>query len=159
MASNLSLWLLLDSEKLIKSNFDNWYQKLKIVLEHERILYVIIDLTSEEPAPNARGAVWDTYLKWLNDRIIVCCIMWASMNDEFSQKFEEAQPEEILQVLKNFFGTSDDVERHKTSSSFSTSRWGRVHLLPIMYCTWSSRLKNWANSTSLCVNSWGKMRS
>ena len=27
------------------------------------------------------------------------------MNDEFNQKFEEAQPEKMLQVLRDFFGT------------------------------------------------------
>ena len=90
MASNLLLQSLLDSEKLMEYNFDNWYQKLKIILEHERILYVITNLTLDEPAPNARGAVWDTYLKWLNNRTTVCCIIWASINDEFNQKFEEA---------------------------------------------------------------------
>ena len=90
MASNLSLWPLLDSEKFIRLNFDNWYWKLKIVLEHERILYVLTNLTPEEPAPNAWGTVQDTYLKWLNIRTTVRCIMQASMNDEFSQKFEEA---------------------------------------------------------------------
>ena len=75
MASNLSLWSLLDSEKLTEPNFDNWYQKLKIILEHEWILYVIIDLTPKEPASNACGTIQDTYLKWLNDRITVHYIM------------------------------------------------------------------------------------
>ena len=37
------------------------------------------------------------------------------MNDEFSHTFEDAQLEKILQVLNESFGTSDDVERHKTS--------------------------------------------
>ena len=71
--------------------------------------------TLEKPTPNARGAVRDTYLKWLHDRIMIRCIMRASMNDKFSQKFEEAQPEKMLQVLTDSFGTPDDVERHKTN--------------------------------------------
>ena len=41
--------------------------------------------------------------------------MLASMNDEFSRKFEEAQLEQILQMLKETFGIPDDVEWHKTS--------------------------------------------
>ena len=93
---NLSLRSLLDSEKLIELNFNNWYQKLKIVLEHEQIFYVITDLEPEEPTPNIQGAVQDTYLKWLNDHTMVRYIMRASMNDKFSQKFEEAQPKEML---------------------------------------------------------------
>ena len=93
---SLSLRSLLDNEKLTGSNFDNWYRKLKIVLEHERIFYVIIDPAPEEPASNSRGTIRDTYLKWFNNCTMVRCIMRASMNDEFSRKFEEAQPEEML---------------------------------------------------------------
>ena len=59
---------------------------------------MITDLKLEEPAPNAHGTVRNIYLKWLNDRTMVRCIMWASMNDEFNQKFEEAQPEDMLKV-------------------------------------------------------------
>ena len=112
---NLSLRSLLDSKKLTELNFDNWYRKLRIVLEHEQIFYVITDLALEEPTPNIRRVVWDIYLKWLNDRTIDCCIMQTSMNDEFNRKFEEAQPEKMLQVLRDSFGTPDDVEWHKTS--------------------------------------------
>ena len=43
IANTLSLHMLLDSDKLTESNFDSWYQKLKIILEHERILYVLTD--------------------------------------------------------------------------------------------------------------------
>ena len=92
MSTNLSLRSLLDSDKLIGPNFDNWYRRLRIVLEHERILYVITDPAPEQLAPNVHGTVRDTYLKWTNDHTIVRCIMLASMNDEFSKKFEEAQP-------------------------------------------------------------------
>ena len=61
MASHLSLHSLLDSDKLMGSNFDSWYRKLKIVLKHERILYVLMKSTPEEPAPNAHGTVKDIY--------------------------------------------------------------------------------------------------
>ena len=96
-------------------NFDSWYQKLKIVLEHERILYIVTDPAPEEPSSNARGTVRDTYQKWLNDRTTVQCIMLAIMNDEFSCRFENTQPQEMLQMLSDSFDMPDDVERHKTS--------------------------------------------
>ena len=67
MATTLSLRSLLDSDKLIGPNFDSWYRKLKIILKHERILYVLIDPAPEEPAPNGRNSIRDTYQKWLND--------------------------------------------------------------------------------------------
>ena len=63
MATTLSLWSLLDNDKLMGPNFDSWYRKLKIVLEHERILYVVTDLVLEEPAPNVKGTVRDNYQK------------------------------------------------------------------------------------------------
>ena len=90
MASSLTLRIPLDNDKLNGPNFDSWYQKLKIVLEHERILYVILDPAPEEPTANAPRAIRDAYQKWLSDCTTVCCIMRASMNDEFSHKFKEA---------------------------------------------------------------------
>ena len=41
--------------------------------------------------------------------------MLAAMNDEFSHKFEEAQPDQIFQKLKKYFGTFDDVEWYRVS--------------------------------------------
>ena len=35
------------------------------------------------------------------------------MNDELSCKFEDAQPEEIIQILNESFGTPEDAEKHK----------------------------------------------
>ena len=115
MVTFLSLRSLLDNDKLVGPNFDSWYRRLKIVLEHERILYVIIDPTPEEQAANARETVRDTYQKWLSDRTMVRCIILAAMSDEFSHRFETIQLEDMLQVFEDAFGTSDDVKRHKTS--------------------------------------------
>ena len=86
MATSLSLRTLLDNDKLVGPNFGSWYRKLKIVLEHERILYVIMDPAPEESAANAHGIVRDTYQKWLSDRTMVHCIMLAAISDEFSHK-------------------------------------------------------------------------
>ena len=63
MATTLSLRSLLDNDKLRGLNFDSWYRKLKVVLEYEWILYVLIDPAPEVSAPNTRDAVRDTYLK------------------------------------------------------------------------------------------------
>ena len=122
MATFLSLRSLLDNKILVGSNFDSWYQKLKIVLEDEWILYVIMDPTLEELAANARGTVRDTYQKWLSDRTTVRCIMLAAMSNEFSHRFEMAQPKDMLQVLEDAFGTPDDVERHNTSCAIFNAK-------------------------------------
>ena len=67
-----------------------WYQKFKIVLEYEKILYVLMDEAPEEPIANIPHAVRDTYVKWLNDRTTMHCVIRAAMNDKFSHKFEDA---------------------------------------------------------------------
>ena len=48
--------------------------------------------------------------------------MLAAMNDGFSHKFEEAQPDEILQKLKESFSTSDYVEWYKVSYAIYNAR-------------------------------------
>ena len=96
MANTLSLHSLLDNDKLIKSNFDSWYQKLKIILEHKRILYVLTDLPPKEPTVNVSRAARDTCMKWLSDRMKVHCIMRVAINDKLSHKFEDAQPKDMI---------------------------------------------------------------
>ena len=117
MASSLSLHSLLDGDKIMEPNFDNWYRKLRIVLKHERILYVIIDLALEVTAPNADAMVRDTYQKWLNDCMTVRYIMRAAMSDEFSYKFVDARSKEILQMLNKFFGILEDLSSIGDQSS------------------------------------------
>ena len=122
MTNTLSFRMLLDSDRLIGSNFDNWYWKLKIILEYERILYVLTDQALEEPAANVPHAVRDTYMKWLNDCITVHCVMKAAMNDELGHKFEDVQSEEIIQILNESFGNPEDAKRYKTSCAVFNAR-------------------------------------
>ena len=85
---------LLDNDKLMGPNFDSWYRKLRIILEHERILYMINDPAPEEPSLNAHGTARDTYYKWFSDRTMVRCIILAAMNDKFNRIFEETQKQQ-----------------------------------------------------------------
>ena len=90
MANTLSLRSLLDSDKLIRPKFDSWYRKLKIILEYEKILYVLTDFASKESAANAPHATKNAYMKWLSDLTTVHYVMRVAMNDELSHKFEDA---------------------------------------------------------------------
>ena len=76
----------------------------------------------EEPAINAPHATRDTYMKWLNDHMTVCCVMRTAMNDVLSRKFEDAQPEEMIQMLNESFDISEDIKRHKTSCAVFNAR-------------------------------------
>ena len=83
---------------------------------------MISDPAPEVPVPNTKTSVRDAYQNWLSDRTTIRCIMLAIMNDEFSRQFEHAQPEEILQRLKESFGIPDDVERLRTSCAIYNAR-------------------------------------
>ena len=63
-------------------------------------MYVIMHLTPEEPTLNACGMVRDTYLKWLNDRTMVLCIMRAAMNNEFNLKVQRGSARGHAQDVK-----------------------------------------------------------
>ena len=74
-----------------------------------------MDEAPKKSVANAPRVMRDTYVKWLNDQMTMHCVMRAAMNDELSYKFEDAQSEEIIQMLNEFFGTFEDAERHKIS--------------------------------------------
>ena len=112
MVNTLFLHSLLDSDKLTRPNFDSWYQKLKIILKHERILYILTDEAPEELTANAPHAARDSYMKWLNDRMTVHYMMRAAMNDELSRKFKDAQSEEIIQILNESFSTPNVIAQN-----------------------------------------------
>ena len=48
--------------------------------------------------------------------------MLAVMNDEFSRCFKNAQPQDMLQMLKESFEMPDDVEKYRVSSAIFNAR-------------------------------------
>ena len=83
---------------------------------------MITDPAPEIPSVKVWSSVRNTYQKWVSDRTTVRYIMLAAMNDEFSRKFEESQPDKILQKLKESFGTPDDVERYRVSCAIYNAK-------------------------------------
>ena len=48
--------------------------------------------------------------------------MLVAMNEEFSRRFENAQPQKMLQMLNDSFGMPDDIERYKISCAIFNAR-------------------------------------
>ena len=71
---------LFDNDLFIEPNFDRWYQKLRIVLEHEWILNMIIDPALDVPTSDIHDAIKGTYQKWPNDHIMVWYFLRAVKN-------------------------------------------------------------------------------
>jgi hypothetical protein len=81
-SNNLSLRSVLEKEKLNGTNFLDWYRNLRIVLKHERKLYVLEEPVPQPPEANAPRAVKDAYNKHNNDVVDISCLMLTSMNSE-----------------------------------------------------------------------------
>ena len=90
---------------------------------------MIMDPAPEVPISNTDAMVRDTYQKQLNDCMTVRCIMKAAMSDEFSCKFNNAQPKKILQILNKSFGTLEDLSSagHQSSEKGKKSMVHRFH--------------------------------
>ena len=82
MASTLTLQGILDANKLTGPNYVDWLRNLKIVLNSEKLSYILdtpsLDALGEDATDEDRA----TYKMWQNDSTSVKCIILASMTNE-----------------------------------------------------------------------------
>ncbi|KAI5399564.1 hypothetical protein KIW84_064774 [Lathyrus oleraceus] len=79
--SNNILRSILDKEKLSGTNFLDWHRNLRIVLKHDKKLYVLEKLVpEEEPPSSAPEAERDACKKHVDDANETACLMLATMN-------------------------------------------------------------------------------
>ncbi|KAI5435228.1 hypothetical protein KIW84_021878 [Lathyrus oleraceus] len=79
--SNNILRSILDKEKLYGTNFLDWHRNLRIVLKHDKKLYVLeTPVPQEEPPSSALKAERDAYKKHVDDANETACLMLATMN-------------------------------------------------------------------------------
>ena len=80
--SNLSLWSILEKDKLNGTNFLDWYRNLRIFIKKQRKEYILDQPVPDEPAANTSKAQKDAYSKHFNDSINVTCLMLGSIELE-----------------------------------------------------------------------------
>ena len=80
--SNLSLRSFLEKDKLVGTNFLDWFRNLRIILKHEKKLYVLDQPIPEEPPANALRDQRDAYRKHSDDSLEVGCLMLATMSPD-----------------------------------------------------------------------------
>ena len=73
---------ILDVNKLTGTNFIDWLRNLRIVLNVERIAYVLDGPLLESPAVDSSIEDQNAYQKHLDDIVIATCIMLAYMSLE-----------------------------------------------------------------------------
>ena len=82
MASLLSLWGILDSNKLIGLNYVDWLRNLKIMLTQKKLSYILDVSEPQEIGDDAIEEEISTYRMWKNDHLIIECIILASMSNK-----------------------------------------------------------------------------
>ena len=75
------------------------------------------------------------------------------MNDELNRKFEDVQPEEMIQILNESFDTPKDVKRHKTSCTVFNARMREEALFTNHVLYMIEQMNVLANLAFYCMNS------
>ena len=103
MTSNLSLWGILDANKLTDPNYVNQLRNLTIVLTQEKLSYILDSSDPELIEEDASEEEKATHNMWLNDSMTIRCIMLASMSNELQRQHEGMEPQSILLNLKELY--------------------------------------------------------
>ena len=113
MASSLSLWSILDTNKLTGPNYVDWLRNLKIVLSSEKLSY-ILDTPSLNPlGDDATQEDMATYKMWQNDSLTVKCIILASMTNELQRQHESMDTQSIMLNLKELYREQSRAARYE----------------------------------------------
>ncbi|XP_075475240.1 uncharacterized protein LOC142505983 [Primulina tabacum] len=123
MTSCNPLSIILDQNKLIGPNYNDWSGNLKIVLSSEKILYVF----DNKPPKEAHSNVSETELakveKWWDHDLQAKSYMLASMSNELQRRFEEAvNAADIHLRLKELYEVQTRLERCAIVKELMTTR-------------------------------------
>ncbi|XP_073041895.1 uncharacterized protein [Primulina eburnea] len=90
MTTHNPLSIILDQNKLAGPNYHDWLRNLKIVLNSERIAYVLDKKPPNEAAPDISRTELAKLEKWWDHNLQAKSYMLASMSNELQRRFEEA---------------------------------------------------------------------
>ena len=101
--NTLSLRSVLQKDKLSGTNFLDWYRNLRIVLKHEKKIYVL-----EKPIPkqldnDAPKKDVDAYEKHLDDALNIGCLMLATITPELQKQDRNINVYDMIVHLKSFY--------------------------------------------------------
>ncbi|GJV76903.1 hypothetical protein Tco_1508487 [Tanacetum coccineum] len=99
--NNLAFRSMLEREKLSRSNFNDWFRQLSIVLQVEKKLDVLEQPMTPAPAPNTPNAGWEAWNAQYDRHNEVACPMLDSMSLELQRQFENYILYYMLQELKS----------------------------------------------------------
>ncbi|XP_022725017.1 uncharacterized protein LOC111281558 [Durio zibethinus] len=107
--------IILDPNKRIRLNFNDWYYNLKLVLRQEKMLYARDEPVPSEPDARVDDTVWQVYETHNDHADQASCIMVASMTSKLQRQHEIMNAPIIILHLKELFTKQGQIERFETS--------------------------------------------
>jgi hypothetical protein len=101
--TSFALRPILDRERLNGNNFIEWFHNLRIVLTHDKKMYVLETSFPDTLAENASRAVKDAWSKHIDDSSSVSCLMLATMEPNLQYDLEYLKAYEMIEELYNMF--------------------------------------------------------
>ncbi|KAI5401166.1 hypothetical protein KIW84_065856 [Lathyrus oleraceus] len=91
---------------------------MRIILKHDRKLYVLEKpVPEEEPPSSAPKAERDAYKKHVDDANEIACLMLATMNSELQKQHENMAAFDMIEHLKMFYQEQARHERFEVSKT------------------------------------------
>ncbi|XP_020082582.1 uncharacterized protein LOC109706190 [Ananas comosus] len=122
MAASNPLTKILDANRLTGPNFSDWLRNLRIILNSEKIAYILTTPAPELPADDneeERAA----YEKWIDDDNRVRCYMLASMSNELQRQHEHMNSASaILLHLQELYGEQSRSTGYEISKRLFRAR-------------------------------------
>ncbi|XP_073154115.1 uncharacterized protein [Henckelia pumila] len=123
MSTRNPLSAILEQNKLTGPNYQDWLRNLKIVLNSERIAYVLEKKPPKEATPNISETELAKLEKWWDHDLQAKSYILASMSNELQRRFEDAvNAADIHFHLKELYGVQTRSERHATVKELMTTR-------------------------------------
>jgi hypothetical protein len=101
--SAFNLQSLFEKEKLNGANFMDWYRNLRIVLEQEKIEYVVSESYPEDLPVGLSAADHRAHEKRCNDALNVSYLMLTTMSPDLQKQYEHVDAYTMIQGLREMF--------------------------------------------------------
>ena len=85
MSINMTLSSILESNKLTRPNFLDWLRNRRIVLQSEKLLFILDEAILEVPPMDAPNEVYMAYNKHMDADEMATCLMLASMSPKLQK--------------------------------------------------------------------------
>ncbi|XP_071914057.1 uncharacterized protein [Coffea arabica] len=129
---------ILEKNTLTGPNFIDWLRNLRIVLNSEKIGYILETLVPNPLPEGATELQQTTFRKWEEDDMQTRCYMLASMNNELQRQYEKmGTAKDILLHLQELYGEQSRIARYEISKELFRTRLTEeadvsVHVLKII---------------------------